>query len=343
MAASAARNRLPPAAPALPLPQNPSRAAADRWLRVQQAYEALTDRSGSSEGGGTSSHRWQHAQQASSSRFWQAYEQQQHRRRQQQHIQSDVEDLDAGAFHRRVLVSGRGGGPGSGGAWLLQVFSHSSPYCRVLAPHWEEAARQMGEVLAFARIDAGSQPMLVSQCGAEWGRVGGGIPSLLTLFQLVAVPGHRCATGLASQTLPVPCPPPLSLASSRPALFCCRPQVRFVASHLRLFRSQHPSPIDLPAVFGLPSGCASMACAVVYSGRFTAQGLQRFAAAELLHLPRLPPLSRRLVGAWRARARAAGRVAVLLLLREGQAPPPALAGAVARAAGRVQAAYAVWR
>jgi hypothetical protein len=86
-----------------------------------------------------------------------------------------------------------------------------------------------------------------------------------------------------------------------------------------------------------------MACAVVYTGRFSTQGLQHFAGTALLQLTPLPPLSRRLLGVWLARAHASGRVALLALLPDGQAPPAGLTSAVAGAKGRVQAAYAAWK
>jgi hypothetical protein len=86
-----------------------------------------------------------------------------------------------------------------------------------------------------------------------------------------------------------------------------------------------------------------MACAEVFSGRFAAAELQRFAAQRLLRLAPLPPLSRRLVGPWRRAAHGAGRVAMLALLPEGPPPPVALLNAVAVARGGVEAAYAVWR
>lgn len=74
--------------------------------------------------------------------------------------------------------------------------------------------------------------------------------------------------------------------------------MRFVASHLRrLFRSPQPWR-ELPLVFGLPRGCFSMRCAVVFSDQLTSQALQRWAGTHLLRLPALPPLSSRLFGHW---------------------------------------------
>jgi len=119
-------------------------------------------------------------------------------------------------------------------------------------------------------------------------------------------------------------------------------QVRFVASHVRLFAGQQPSTRELPAVVGIPAGCGDMSCAVAYSGRLTAEGLQHFAAAHLLRLPPLQLLSPWLLGAWRW-AVPAGNGALLALLPEGQPQPLELLAAVARARGRLQAAAAVWR
>lgn len=85
-----------------------------------------------------------------------------------------------------------------------------------------------------------------------------------------------------------------------------------------------------------------MACAVVYTERFTAAGLQQFAARRLLRLPALPPLSPWLLGPW-CRAVPDGRIGVLALVRPHQEPPPALLDAAHRAQGRVHAAVAVWR
>ncbi len=51
-------------------------------------------------------------------------------------------------------------------------------------------------------------------------------------------------------------------------------------------------------LFGLPRGCYSMRCAVVFSDQLTSQRLQRWAGAQLLQLPALPPLSPRLLSHW---------------------------------------------
>ena len=133
-----------------------------------------------------------------------------------------------------------------------------------------------------------------------------------------------------------------------PPFICARlhhlKQVRFLASHLRgLFQGVQPWR-ELPVAFGLPRGCLSMACAVPFSGRFTGAELLRFAAARLLRLPALPPVTPRLLGAW-CRAVPAGRLGVLALLQPGRAPPMALLEAVqqGRAEGRLHAAAAEWR
>lgn len=87
---------------------------------------------------------------------------------------------------------------------------------------------------------------------------------------------------------------PASLSATCPLL----PQVRYVASHLRsLFRSSQPWR-ELPVIFGLPRGCYSMRCAVVFEEQVTSNRLQRFAGARLLRLPALPPLSGVLLGYW---------------------------------------------
>lgn len=125
---------------------------------MQRAYEALTDRSG----GGASplgEHRQGQAQRGGGgpfASFWRA-----HQQAPPQRIPSETEDLDAAAFYRRVLAA-QPSAPGAGGAWLLQIFSHGSPYCRALSAHWEAAARELGSAaLSFARIDADAHPMLV--------------------------------------------------------------------------------------------------------------------------------------------------------------------------------------
>lgn len=98
---------------------------------------------------------------------------------------------------------------------------------------------------------------------------------------------------------------------------------------------------------GFPAGCSQMHCALLYEGRFTAAGLQQFAAARLLRLPPLPPLSPRLLRPWLKAAAAVDRggVALLVLLPEGQLHPAELLGAVARARSRGLAAAGVapWR
>jgi hypothetical protein len=130
---------------------------------VQRAYEALTDRSGSGSSalGGPSQAQAPQGGGGPFASFWRAYQ-----RAPPQRIPSDTDDLDAGAFHRRVLAADASA-PGAGGAWLLQVFSHGSPYCRALSPHWEAAARELGgAALSFARIDADAHPMLVGS-GAQ--------------------------------------------------------------------------------------------------------------------------------------------------------------------------------
>ena len=91
-----------------------------------------------------------------------------------------------------------------------------------------------------------------------------------------------------------------------------------------------------------PFSPISPGCAKVFGGQFTSAALQQFAAARLLRLPRLPPLSAWMLGAW-CRAVPDGRVGVLALLREGQAQPLTLLDAVLKAQGRVAAAAAVWR
>lgn len=146
--------------------QNPSQAAAQRWLRVQKAYEALTQTgtrgsfSSAAQAGPFEQRQQQQQQQearTASSRFWRSQQQQA-----PPPIPSDTESLDAAAFHRRVLAADTRAS-GAGGAWLLQVYADSSPYCRALSPHWEKAAvGMMGPALVFARIDAAAHPMLVS-------------------------------------------------------------------------------------------------------------------------------------------------------------------------------------
>ncbi|PRW60306.1 heat shock amino-terminal domain [Chlorella sorokiniana] len=118
--------------------------------------------------------------------------------------------------------------------------------------------------------------------------------------------------------------------------------VRFVASHLRrLFRSPHPWR-ELPVVFGLPRGCYSMRCAVVFTDQLTSQALQRWAGTHLLRLRPLPPLSSRLLGHW-CRALPAGQLGVLAVVREGQPQPLHLLEEISKAQGSVRAAAAVWR
>lgn len=117
--------------------------------------------------------------------------------------------------------------------------------------------------------------------------------------------------------------------------------MRFLASHLRLFHTQQPWR-ELPLAIGFPRNCYAMSCARMHSGHFTAAGLQQFAAAALLRLPRLPPISGWLIGSW-CRAVPDGQIGVVALLRDGVAQPLPLLDAVARARGQVQAATAVWR
>lgn len=91
-----------------------------------------------------------------------------------------------------------------------------------------------------------------------------------------------------------------------------------------------------------------MACALPFKGEFSAASLRRFATERLLRLPLLPPISPRLLAAWRHAGASAGHavdggVAVLALLPEGPQPLRLLA-AIAGARQHLQAvAAAVWR
>ncbi|KAL4447527.1 hypothetical protein ABPG75_004746 [Micractinium tetrahymenae] len=264
---------------------NPSPAAQQRFLLLQQAYEALRPGGTGGAAGGNPfdrhAHRQREQQQRSAAwrRFWQ-------QPRTPQPIPSETEELDSTSFYRCVLQSEQGDGGGSstrdGLPFLIQVYSDASPYCRVLSTHWEAAARELQVLAHFGRIDFASQSMLV----------------------------------------------------------------RFLASHLRLFSGPHPAH-ELPVVVGFPAGCASMACARVFRGTFSAASLRQFAAEHLLRLPPLPPISPRLLGAWRRAAAAAGPagsgVALLALVPEG-AQPLELLAAIAGAQGHLHAVAAVvWR
>ena len=137
---------LPCAAPSLL--QNPSAKATAEWLRVQEAYEALLLRRSSSASQQQPDDERQR-RRAAWQRFWQAP-------RRPSTIPSDAsQQLDTGAFQRLVLG-------GSGAAWVVQIYADASPYCRVLAGSWETAARELGSLARFGRIDFAAEPMLAS-------------------------------------------------------------------------------------------------------------------------------------------------------------------------------------
>lgn len=304
--------------------QNPDPAAAQRWLEVQAAHAELTER-----GAGdpfTRRYREQQRARAEAAAAWRAFWG--GARRPPPRIPSSTPSLDASSFSQRVL-SAAGRGPGAP-PWLIQVFAADSPYCRALSGEWEAAAAEAGGLLHMGRVDFHEQPMLV--CGQPGGRV------LLGMWMAQ----HAVVERGPGQHAVVDRGPGQHAFAHLPACLHPPAQVRFLASRLRgLFLGVQPWR-ELPVAFGLPRGCLSMACAVPFSGHFTAERLQRFAAARLLRLPALPPLTSRLLGSW-CHAVPAGRVGVLALLRPGHTPPTALLDAVQKGRGLLHAAAAEWR
>jgi hypothetical protein len=200
--------------------QNPSKTAKERWLRVQQAYEALTDRSGSGGGSGSSDpftsryqqqqqayRQQQHQQQQRGAGSWQGFFRQQQQPRQPPPIRSEAsEQLDATSF-RRLVLSPAGSG-GSGSAWLVQLYADASPYCRVLSTHWEAAARQMAPLARFGRVDFAAQPMLVRLAGRQGGRQLQPVCRRMCLIWMC--PLHTLlAIRIADNCTPCPCTCPL--------------------------------------------------------------------------------------------------------------------------------------
>ncbi|PSC68446.1 dnaJ-like protein subfamily C member 10 isoform X1 isoform B [Micractinium conductrix] len=242
--------------------KNPSAKATAEWLRVQEAYEALLLRRSSSASQQQPDDERQR-RRAAWQRFWQAP-------RRPSTIPSDAsQQLDTGAFQRLVLG-------GSGAAWVVQIYADASPYCRVLAGSWETAARELGSLARFGRIDFAAEPMLVrfvashiglfdSQQPAKELPVVFGLPAACSSLACARVfngkftaPGLR---GFAAALLHLAPLPPLS---SRPVLLAAwrrAAAARGAAALLVLLPEGQTEPLELLAAAARVRGKLRVAAA----------------------------------------------------------------------------------
>ena len=140
--------------------KNQDPAAADRFIEVQKAWEAVGEEA-KREAYDDSKRQRQHQHRADRGGARGArgggfggFESREFARTEA--IPSETVTLTKASFARTVL------GPRSG-AWLVQVYADASAECQRLAPLWENAARSLEGAVHLGRVDAKAQYALAAQ------------------------------------------------------------------------------------------------------------------------------------------------------------------------------------